>query len=99
MLDVTTLITVTGREGNRRDALISCGVCGESFIPLYFYEPPGRPLLDGALLWVSHYNKCLSLLEEDIMIQLSWDDARSTDTLIFSPATRTLRQTQSGWAS
>lgn len=88
----TTFITVVGREGNRRDAMIGCGSCGTQFVPMHFYEAPGSPTLDGALLWVFHYKYCSAVTEnsEPITVRLGWDDDRAPEIFLFAPATRTL---------
>lgn len=88
----TTFITVVAREGNRRDAMISCGSCGTQFVPMHFYEAPGSPELDGAMLWIFHYNNCSGVPEnsEPITVRLGWDDHRAPEIFLFAPGTRTL---------
>jgi hypothetical protein len=88
----TTFITVVGREGNRRDAMIGCGLCGKQFVPMHFYEAPGTPTLDGGLLWIFHYEHCVSVSEnrDPITVRLGWDDNRAPEIFVFAPATRTL---------
>lgn len=89
-----TLITVHARSENKREATIWCGACGYRGIPLVFYERAGLADLDGARLWISHYDRCRNLPgAEDMTIILGWDDGRPNDTYVFSPATRMLRRT------
>jgi hypothetical protein len=54
---VPSLITVTGQVGNRRDALLHCGYCGQVNIPFHFYEGEGSPKLH-EVLGVFHYWQC-----------------------------------------
>lgn len=54
---VPSLIQVTGQVGNRRDALLYCGYCGQTNIPFHFYEGDGTPKLD-EVLGIFHYWQC-----------------------------------------
>ena len=84
------LIQVLGREVNRRDALLTCGLCG-SRVQIHFYEPPGEPLLDGRLLWAFHFDKCPNVSGEPIGLRLMWDiPGRPTENLTLDPKTHQL---------
>ena len=90
----TTLVTVVARDGNRRDAVISCGACGRNFVPMHFYEAPGEPLLDGAMLWIFHYAHYPAVSEHNrpITVRLAWDDGRAAEVFRFTPETRALER-------
>jgi hypothetical protein len=87
------LIQVLTREGNRRDAKLSCALCG-AVVPMHFYEAPGEPELDGALLWMFHYDKCPNAKrEEPIGLRLMWDvPGKDTENLELDPKARVLRK-------
>jgi hypothetical protein len=59
---------------------------------MHFYEAPGSPKLDGAMLWIFHYDHCSAVSEssEPITVRLGWDDGRAAEIFSFAPATRTL---------
>jgi hypothetical protein len=87
------LIHVIGREGNRRDAILTCGICGTR-TEMHFYEDPGEPELDGALLWMFHFDKCEKAHRKDPSgLRLLWDvPGRPTENLELDPESRRLRQ-------
>jgi PIN like domain len=58
--DRMSLVNIVGEEGNRRDALLYCGHCGESGIALHFYEGDGIPKLQD-VLGVFHFWNCPAL--------------------------------------
>ena len=51
------LLQVLGAEGNRRDAVLTCGFCHQSDIGFYFYEGDGTPRLS-EVLGFFHYWDC-----------------------------------------
>lgn len=51
------LVNIVTEEGNRRDALLACGFCRQSDIPMYFYEGDGVPRLS-EVLGFFHYWRC-----------------------------------------
>lgn len=85
------LIQVLGRDVNRRDALLTCGLCGAR-VQMHFYESPGEPLLDGPLLWIFHFDKCPKVKAgEPIGLRLMWDvPGRPTEDLKLDPETHQL---------
>jgi hypothetical protein len=85
------LIQVFGREVNRRDAVLTCALCG-AHLAIHFYEPPGEPLLDGALLWAFHFDNCPNVKSgEPIGLRLMWDiPGRVTENMILDPDTHQL---------
>lgn len=76
------LILVVGREGNRRDAILTCALCGTR-MDMHFYEDPGEPHLDGPLLWLFHFDNCdKAKRKEPIGLRLVWDvPGRPTENL------------------
>jgi hypothetical protein len=55
--DMKSWIFVVGEKGNRRDAVLECGYCGETNIPIHFYEGDGTPKLVD-ILGIYHYWHC-----------------------------------------
>ncbi|MGZ5440761.1 MAG: PIN domain-containing protein [Thermoanaerobaculia bacterium] len=51
------LVVVVGYEGNRRDAVLTCGFCHQSDIQMHFYEGDGTPQLS-EVLGIFHYWNC-----------------------------------------
>lgn len=75
------LIQVIGREVNRRDALLTCGLCGGGG-QIHFYESPGEPEL-GHMLMVFHYDNCPKADKKiPVGLRLMWDvPGRPTENL------------------
>ena len=90
---VPTLVQVLGREVNRRDALLTCGLCGAR-VGMHFYEGDGEPKLDGTLLWMFHFDSCPNVsADEPVSLRLLWDEAgRPTEDLRLYPQTRQLER-------
>ncbi|MGI8727918.1 MAG: PIN-like domain-containing protein, partial [Solirubrobacterales bacterium] len=58
--DTMSLLQVIAQQGNRRDAVLTCGYCGQGEIPLHFYEGDGTPKL-ADVLGFFHYWNCQGL--------------------------------------
>ena len=86
------LLQVVARDGNRRDAVLVCGLC-DARASVSFHEGEATNRLDGGLLWLEHYSKCAGVDgSEPIGIRLMWDDGRETENLELDPNTRQLRR-------
>jgi hypothetical protein len=76
------LIDIAGEEGNRRDALLTCGYCGEGPIPIHFYEGEGIPkLLD--VLGLFHYWKCKGIADRPAVLIMVARPNRELEQLIW----------------
>jgi len=86
------LLQVVQRDGKKCTAVLACGLCDER-VDVEFYEGNATHILDGALLWIRHYSKCLKVdPDKPIGIRLMWDDGRVTENLELDPQTRHLRR-------
>jgi hypothetical protein len=71
---VPSLIQVTGAVGNRRDALLYCGYCGQANIPFHFYEGDGTPRLH-EVLGVFHYWDCPAVMGRGtVRVMVLWPE-------------------------
>lgn len=88
-----SLVQVFGREDNRRDAKLTCALCGKWFQEIHFYEGSGEPKFSGPLLWAFHYGECPAVEpHRPIDIRLAWDDGRKSETYRLHPSTRKLQR-------
>jgi len=85
--DTFGLVEVVGEEGNRRDAVLRCGYCGQGPIEMHFYEGDGEPKFP-EVLGLFHYWECEGIASHGLVRVLLTGHGRQPTFLLWSKPPR-----------
>jgi hypothetical protein len=85
-------VMVHGRDGNRRDGSLLCGLCGTG-TDIHFYEGDGVPKLGEALM--THYNRrsCKDMPADAMTnLRVEFENGAEPQSFLYDVRSRTLRE-------